>query len=240
LKRLHLRVCLTLTDSYLILNIFFMKFFVVLAVGVSSLSAQTQIVIETSLGQIPITLFDDEAPLTVANFLGYVERGDYDDTIFHRSIPGFILQTGGFAVTDSPETNLVEALPTQAPVVNEFSRSNLVGTIAMAKLGGDPDSATSQWFVNLDDNSSNLDVQNGGFTVFGEVTDLTVVNEIVSRPVVNVGGAFTDLPLLELGDAGAPIEREDLIVITGVTTVPEPSTAVLWVFGLLGLLQRRR
>lgn len=205
----------------------------------TSLSAQTLVVIETSLGQIPITLYDTETPLAVENFLGYVERGDYGNTIFHRSMLGFVLQTGGFMVADPASGVLVEAIPTQPPVVNEFSRSNLRGTIARAKSDGDPDSATSQWFVNLDDNSSNLDGQNGGFTVFGRVTDMAVVDEIAARPVLDLGGAFSDLPLLEL-ETSAPVEHDDLIVIKSVTVVPEPSTALLCGVGLLGILRRRR
>lgn len=201
--------------------------------------AQTQIIIDTSLGDIPITLFDSAAPATVANFLGYVERGDYDNVIFHRLVSGFVLQTGGFEVTDPSEALLVEAIQTAPPVVNEPGISNLRGTIATAKLGGDPDSATSQWFVNLGDNSANLDAQNGGFTVFGEVTDFTVVDEITNRPVGNFGGAFTDLPLLEF-DPNVAVVREDLIVINSVTVVPEPSTGLLASVALLGLLRRKR
>ena len=204
----------------------------------SSLPAQTLVLVETNLGGIPIRLFDTEAPQTVANFLGYVTRGDYDNVIFHRLVDGFVLQTGGFIATDPPEVNLVEAITTQPPVQNEPGISNTRGTIAMAKLGGDPDSATSQWFVNLADNSANLDAQNGGFTVFGEVLDLTTVDAIASRPVVNAGGAFTTLPLIDDVD---PIEREDLIRITGVSIVPEPSSAGLCAMMIgFGLLRRRR
>lgn len=205
----------------------------------SSASAYTLVFIETNVGDIPLRLFDDQAPQTVDNFLGYVNRGDYENVIFHRLVTGFVLQTGGYRVTEPLEVSLVEAIATQAPVQNEPGISNTRGTIAMAKLGGDPDSATSQWFVNLADNSANLDAQNGGFTVFGEVTDMTTVDEITSQPVVNAGGsAFTTLPLTDGVD---PIERDEFIRITGVSIVPEPSTAVILAFvSGFGLIQRRR
>ena len=161
-----------------------------------------------------VVLFDQAgqgAPLTVQNFRDYINRGDYVNTIIHRSVPGFIVQGGGFTVNglanslDNP-ANAVGVIPSDDPVVNEFSpeRSNLRGTIAMAKLGGDPDSATNQWFFNLEDNSANLDNQNGGFTVFGEVlgdSDLANIDAIAAIPLFNGTnvfgqGAFTDLPLV--------------------------------------------
>ncbi|NJL52208.1 MAG: hypothetical protein HC930_08300 [Hydrococcus sp. SU_1_0] len=111
-------------------------------------------------GVSDVLLFDQEgvgAATTVENFLNYVKDGDYDQSIIHRSVPGFIIQGGGFAVADSQ----VVELAADDPVVNEFSaeRSNLPGTIAVAKLGNDPDSGTNQWFFNLGDNSANLDQQ---------------------------------------------------------------------------------
>lgn len=149
-----------------------------------------------------VLLFDQEGagtPATVANFTSYVEDGDYVNSIIHRSVPGFVIQGGGFTF-DGEQFGEV---PTDPPVVNEFSsdRSNLRGTIAMAKLGGDPDSATSQWFFNLADNSQNLDGQNGGFTVFGEVlseADLAPVDAIAELTIVNgtnVNPAFSSLPV---------------------------------------------
>lgn len=161
-----------------------------------------------------VVLFDQQgqgAPLTTQNFLNYVEAGDYVNTIIHRSVPGFIIQGGGFTADglanslDNPP-DAIGVIPSRAPVVNEFSteRSNLRGTIAMAKLGGDPNSATNQWFFNLADNSTNLDNQNGGFTVFGEVladSDLTNLDAIAALPIVDGSsffgqGAFTNLPLI--------------------------------------------
>jgi len=130
----------------------------------------------TSLGEIVIDLVED-APITTENFLQYVEDDFYDGTIFHRVVPDFVVQGGGFLPGMVPQEGLRD------PIMNEFSpdRSNLRGTLAMAKLGGDPDSATSQFFFNLDDNSENLDNQNGGFTVFAEVVEgLDIVDAIAA------------------------------------------------------------
>lgn len=153
---------------------------------------------------IDVSLLEDQlsgAPLTVANFERYIEENKYTDVILHRLVAGFVLQGGGFQWPDqqaSPST--IESF---APVANEFSseRSNTRGTIAMAKIGNDPDSATNQWFFNLADNSSNLDNQNGGFTVFGKTkteTDLLFVDILASSPVANAGGVFSSLPYVSL------------------------------------------
>lgn len=161
---------------------------------------------DTSLagGITNVVLFDQAnagAPQTVQNFQNYVNRGAYTNSIIHRSIAGFVVQGGGFSMDDDDTVTfneltdinnnrtLFDAISSDPPVVNEFSpeRSNTRGTIAMAKLGGNPDSATNQWFFNVGNNSSNLDNQNGGFTVFGEVlseTDLDVVDAIASLPVL--------------------------------------------------------
>ncbi|UCG57346.1 MAG: peptidylprolyl isomerase [Phycisphaerales bacterium] len=130
--------------------------------------------LETTMGVILIALEEDAAPVTVKNFLRYVEEGFYDGTVFHRVIRGFMIQGGGF-------DGDMKKRQTHPPIVNEFRLSNVRGTVAMAKLGGDPDSATSQFFVNLSDNSRNLDAQNGGFTVFGKVVGgLDVVDAIAA------------------------------------------------------------
>ncbi|MDB6152285.1 MAG: peptidyl-prolyl cis-trans isomerase cyclophilin type [Chthoniobacteraceae bacterium] len=141
-----------------------------------------------------IALFDQEKPITVTNFLAYLNAGRFNSNFFHRSVAGFVVQGGGFAW--SSENNVV-SVPTFEKIKNEPGISNLRGTVAMAKLGGDPDSATSQWFVNLADNSGNLDAQNGGFTVFGRVvgTGMTLVDEIAALPVYNAGSPFDSLPL---------------------------------------------
>ena len=164
-------------------------------------------------GKTEVLLFDQSgvgAPITVENFIGYVERNEYVDSIIHRSVPGFIIQGGGFAI-DGIDTATVNGIVETVTVItgptiqNEFSldRSNLRGTIAMAKVGGDPDSATSQWFFNLADNSANLDNQNGGFTVFGQVlseADLAPLDAIAALPRFNATqifgqSAFGTMPL---------------------------------------------
>ena len=124
--------------------------------------------IETSMGDITLTLDSEKAPITVENFLQYVDDGFYDGLVFHRVIPNFMIQGGGF----DAQPNRKE---TRDPVVNESSNgvSNRRGTIAMARRS-DPDSATSQFFVNVADNA-NLDfggMRPGapGYTVFGKVT----------------------------------------------------------------------
>ena len=138
----------------------------------------------TSMAQMT-EIGEGEGELSIVAWAGYIERGDYADTIVHRVVPGdpgpeddFVIQAGGFAgngITFAP-------IETQAPIANEPCISNVAGTIAMAKLGNDPDSATSQWFVNLNDNSANLDNQNEGFTAFGQVLDdgLAVATAIVN------------------------------------------------------------
>jgi len=161
---------------------------------------------QTDLGAIDIEMFDTVAPQTVANFMNYVNDGDYEGTFFHRSIPGFVVQGGGYKANTPNGSILTDGaslIPTDPPVDNEFNLSNLRGTIAMAKVGGDPDSATSQWFFNLADNSENLDNQNGGFTVFAQVLGdgMEVVESIAAlqrcvdaAPFPQLCQAFPDVP----------------------------------------------
>jgi cyclophilin family peptidyl-prolyl cis-trans isomerase len=150
---------------------------------------------------VMVQLSDSVTPQTVANFLAYVNAGLYNNTIIHRSVSAFIVQGGGFSNASG-----LPAINTFSAVVNEFANDfaaasngpvNIRGTIAMAKLSGDPNSATDQWFINLADNSSNLDNQNGGFTTFGTVvgTGMNVFDTITTLPQTNLGDPFTNLPL---------------------------------------------
>ncbi|MCP4045391.1 MAG: hypothetical protein GY732_05320 [Gammaproteobacteria bacterium] len=174
-------------------------------------------IIETPLGNIEIELLEEDAPKTVANFLNYVQNDRYDKTFIHRSVPGFIIQGGGFTWID----NAVKSVESFAAVENEFKVSNTRGTVAMAKLGGDPNSATSQWFINLADNSSNLDNQNGGFTVFARVIGdgMAVADAIAQLQIVNAGSAFTDLPVIDYS-GGSYLEEN--LVMTAVTVPEQP------------------
>jgi cyclophilin family peptidyl-prolyl cis-trans isomerase len=170
--------------------------------------------VQTDLGGFDMVMYENDAANTVANFMDYVNNGDYDGMLFHRyaeSPPGtpFVLQTGGyyfdpnlgpFFAGGAQEITPIRTIP------NQFGRSNTRGTIAMAKLPGNPDSADSEWFINLADNSANLDTQNGGFTVFAEVlgNGMKVIDEIVSfgvlatcvdyEPVPGLCGAFSNMP----------------------------------------------
>lgn len=128
-------------------------------------SQATIVEMQTSHGVIELNLFDQQAPNTVANFLSYIEDDAYNQTVIHRSVSDFVIQGGGFTFTDE-----LVPITTKPAVVNEPVLSNVKGTIAMAKLANDENSATSQWFFNMVDNSEALDTQNGGFTVFGQIT----------------------------------------------------------------------
>ncbi len=175
----------------------FMKCLALIAafiLSAQSASATTVRVI-TSLGDFRIELFDDETPLTVANFLNYVSAGRFNGTVIHRSDFNFVIQ-GGWLSFDSEASTLIP-ITTDDPIQNEPGVSNTRGTVAMAKLSGDPNSATSQWFVNLNDNSANLDAQNGGFTAFGRVIGdgMAVVDAIAALTTYTVAG-INDFPLI--------------------------------------------
>src|SRR5260221_7205576 len=127
---------------------------------------------ETSLGNISIKLNPARAPITVKNFLAYVKEGHYDGAIFHRVIPGFMIQGGGFTAD-------MKEIPTHAPIKNEHDNglTNRRATISMARTA-DPNSATAQFFINVATNAM-LD-QGDGYAVFGEITEgMDVADKIV-------------------------------------------------------------
>ena len=176
-------------------------------------------IIETPLGNIEIELLEADAPKSVANFLNYVQNDRYHKTFIHRSMPGFIIQGGGFAYID----DIVQSVDSFAAVENEFKISNTRGTVAMAKIGGQPDSATSQWFINLADNSSNLDNQNGGFTVFARVigNGMAIADAISQLSIIYVNSTFSDLPVIDF--AGGNVLEENLVMtaVTEMQLAPE-------------------
>ena len=165
------------------------------ALSVSSIAAAAnpQVELRTSMGPIVIELDADKAPQTVENFLQYVKSGQYDGTIFHRVIPGFMVQGGGM----TPD---MREKQTRGPIKNEASNGlrNTVGTVAMARTG-DPHSATAQFFINIADNGF-LDFrgptqQGYGYAVFGKVVKgMDVVNRIAQVPT-GTKAPHSDVPL---------------------------------------------
>ena len=147
----------------------------------------------TSLGSIEIELYPDTAPASVENFLAYVNSGFYDGTIFHRVIPGFMVQGGGF-------TGDMQQKSTGDPIVNEADNglANDKGTLAMARTP-DPDSATAQFFINLVDNDflnfKSKTPQGWGYAVFGKVTSGMDVVEAMARVQTGNVGHHGDVPL---------------------------------------------
>lgn len=144
----------------------------------------------TSEGRFTLQLRPDVAPATVENFLQYVRSGYYEGTIFHRVIPGFMAQGGGF-------TERMQRKQTQAPVRNEATSSlpNLRGTIAMARTSA-PDSATSQFFINLTDNDFlNVSPRSAGYAVFGKVTSGMGAIDAIANIKTGARQGMNDVPL---------------------------------------------
>jgi peptidyl-prolyl cis-trans isomerase B (cyclophilin B) len=154
----------------------------------------TSVVVETDQGNIEIELEDEKAPKSVANFLKYVDDKHYEGTLFHRVIPGFMAQGGGYDAS-------FEKKPTRDPVENEGDNGlkNTRGTVAMARTS-DPHSATAQFFVNVKDNGfldhTGKNSTGWGYAVFGKVTSgMDVVDKIVGVPTGARGPFAKDAPL---------------------------------------------
>ena len=168
------------------------------AFALPALAANPQVEFDTTAGKIRVELFPDAAPKSVANFIDYVKAGHFDGTQFHRVIPGFMIQGGGFTADFKQK-------PTKPPVVNEAEVSskagllNVPGTLAMARTS-DPNSATAQFFINVADNKflnfRSPDPQGIGYTVFGKVVSgMDVVDKIAKAPT-GAGGPFPkDVPV---------------------------------------------
>ncbi len=149
--------------------------------------------LKTNFGTITLELYPDKAPITVKNFIEYVEAGHYNGTIFHRVIPGFMIQGGGF-------TPGMEQKETNAMIKNEADNglANDLGTIAMARTP-DPDSASSQFFINTKDNSflnySAPTAQGWGYCVFGKVTGGMDIVQAIEKTATSSTGAHQDVPI---------------------------------------------
>jgi peptidyl-prolyl cis-trans isomerase A (cyclophilin A) len=165
--------------------------------------------VETSLGRIRIVLDQEKAPVSVANFVKYARAGHYSGTVFHRVIPGFMIQGGGM-------TAELKEKPTSPPIRNEARNGvrNLRGSIAMARTN-DPNSATAQFFINVKDNPSlDFGIQGAGYAVFGQVIEgMDVVDKIVTVPTKNAG-PYQNVPVtpvviksVRVEGAGAAVAR---------------------------------
>jgi cyclophilin family peptidyl-prolyl cis-trans isomerase len=166
----------------------------------------------TPFGDMTVELFAEDKPVTVENFIRYVKGGFYHDMFIHRCDPGFVIQGGGYFITNRTTMPLIMSVPKFGPITNEYNvgqrYSNEYGTLAMARRGGFTNSATSEWFFNLTNNAF-LDSVDGGFTVFGKVVDGTNVlnefrgfrpfsptNTIVDLRAALGNAAFGELPVL--------------------------------------------
>jgi peptidyl-prolyl cis-trans isomerase A (cyclophilin A) len=148
-----------------------------------------QVVLETNFGNITVELDRAKAPISVENYLKYVDSGHYNGTIFHRVMPDFMIQGGGF-------TEQMVEKPTSPPIKNEAGNglSNLRGTIAMARTPA-LDSATSQFFINLFDTNKRLDTLGGGYAVFGKVIAGMDVVDKIAKVETTTKGPHEDVPV---------------------------------------------
>ena len=174
----------------------FLFLFLFLFSGITVADEKTKnpvVVLKTNYGDIYIELYPDKAPITVKNFLTYVKEGFYNGLIFHRVIPNFVIQGGGFDKDMNPRK------PTHPPIKNESNNglSNLRGTISMARTS-DPDSASSQFFINLRDNTF-LDYgktpQKWGYAVFGKVIKGMDVVDKIAGVKTTIKPPYRDVPV---------------------------------------------
>lgn len=213
------------------------------ALSASFMTAQsanaTIVLFQTTKGDFQVNLYDKTVPETVKNFLAYVNAGAYDNTVITRGIPKFIIQGGGYTYKTTNGKLSLTQVPTKAPVINEPVYSNKRGTIAMAKLAGNPNSATNEWFINLADNSAGspqLDVTNGGYTVFGEVIFTGSIDGMfwvdsiaeLNAPFIEKNKYFDGIPFVnytytDLINNVAPVEG-NLVVLRSVTIIKSGDT----------------
>ncbi|CAN5856534.1 hypothetical protein BH11VER1_BH11VER1_24630 [soil metagenome] len=194
--------------------------------------SESAVRVVTNVGTMDFILYNNATPQTVTNFLSYVNAlaNNYNGTVFHRSASNFFVQGGAFKVLSAP--NYFSVVPTSASPLNEPGISNLRGTVAMAKQGGDPNSATNQFFVNLGDNSGNLDFQNGGFTAFARVANggMTTADAIAALPrkdyAVNLGATATTMADWPLTSTSTLMDTTKVVTMTSVAPVAVLSYSV--------------
>ena len=201
------------------------------ALALSNNAAATIVLVETNMGDFEINLFDQTTPKTVTNFLTYVKDGAYTNSVFHRSLKDFVIQGGGKRYTGNNAAPFID-VPPRSPVDNEPKLSNVRGTVAMAKIGNSPNSATTHWYVNVKDNSPNLDRDNGGYTVFGVVTGtgMSIVDSINTLYVPGGAGLFRETPLRNYSATdlanNVPVTAANIVTIERITVINDsPTTA---------------
>jgi peptidyl-prolyl cis-trans isomerase A (cyclophilin A)/peptidyl-prolyl cis-trans isomerase B (cyclophilin B) len=188
-----------------------------LSFSAASQAANPKVEIRTSLGNLVVELYSDKAPKTVDNFLRYVKDGHYRNTVFHRVIPGFMVQGGGF------DKSLAQK-PTRQPVGNEAANGlrNDIGTIAMARTS-DPNSATAQFFINVANNTflnhTSPTPRGYGYTVFGKVINgMDVVEKIAAVPTAARGPFPGDVPRTDV------VIEEIRLIADGSLSTSNPSS----------------
>lgn len=206
-----------------------------LPLSIQAVHASTFVQVNTSLGNFLVELLDSTTPGTVSNFLNYVNSGRYNGTAVHRSVPDFVIQ-GGWLTFDESVNNF-STIAADPNIVNEPGISNTRGTIAMAKVAGDPDSANSQWFINLSDANTGLNSSNGGFTVFGRVLGdgMDVVDAISNLPITTINGGplpqgGSPFPLINFNGGtllNANFVSVSMAVVPGPANYVEPITNLL-------------
>jgi cyclophilin family peptidyl-prolyl cis-trans isomerase len=205
------------------------------ALWAAGASAGTVVRFDTVLGPFDVELYDSQTPVTVANFLAYVDdpvKGRrFEDSLIHRSALNFVIQGGGwhFDGTSKVEPRDYPQILLDPAIVNEPfvpTPRNVRGTIAMARIGGQPNSATNQWFINLADNSF-LDSVDGGFTVFGRVlgSGMNVVDAIAALPRFGFLPAWDEAPMRNYSEAEfqsfTPVDGDNVMLINDVLVMAD-------------------
>lgn len=201
------------------LYVFAASFARVSVVSAQGKSVNPMVLVKTNMGSFKVELYPKEAPVTVANFLNYVDKKFYDGTTFHRVIPGFVIQGGGFDKSMTQKSTL-------APIKNEATNGlkNLRATLSMARTN-DVNSATSQFFVNLK-NNANLDHASNaqyGYAVFAKVVQGFEVIEKIAAVKTTSKGSFQDVPEKPIIiESITRIEPEKPAAVNPVPTTPAP------------------
>jgi len=179
-------------------------FFLNSGLSIANEDTKPTVLMKTTLGEVEIELFSKRAPKSVKNFLDYVQSGYYTNTLFHRVIPNFMVQGGGFDETFNKKT-------TNTPIVNESSEytPNLRGTISMARTNN-PNSATSQFFINVVNNASlNKNATSPGYAVFGQVTKGIEIADQMSRVTTKQHNGMRNVPVSPIVIQSISLKKND-------------------------------